>query len=55
MPSPVCDELARERLTTIDRDIVLSEMDFPSGPWTGFYNYGRSIGKHRMDLVLSFH
>ena len=29
-------------------------MDFPSGPWTGFYNYGRSTGKHRMDLVLSF-
>jgi hypothetical protein len=29
-------------------------MDFPSGPWTGFYNYGRSKGKHRMDLVLTF-
>src|SRR5262249_6074089 len=29
-------------------------MDFPSGPWTGFYNYGRSTGKHRMDLVLTF-
>jgi hypothetical protein len=29
-------------------------MDFPSGPWTGFYNYGRSIRKHRMDLALSF-
>ena len=33
---------------------VLSEMDFPSGPWTGFYNYGRSTRKHRMDLVLTF-
>src|SRR5262249_28412271 len=29
-------------------------MDFPSGPWTGFYNYGRSTRKHRMDLVLIF-
>ena len=29
-------------------------MDFPSGPWTGFYNYGHSRRKHRMDLVLTF-
>jgi hypothetical protein len=29
-------------------------MDFPSGPWTGFYNYGSSARKHRMDLVLAF-
>ena len=29
-------------------------MDFPSGPWTGFYNYGASTRKHRMDLVLAF-
>jgi hypothetical protein len=29
-------------------------MDFPSGPWTGFYNYGRTTRKHRMDLVLTF-
>ena len=29
-------------------------MDFPSGPWTGFYNYGRSTRKHRMDLVMTF-
>ncbi len=28
-------------------------MDFSSGPWTGFYNYG-SMRKHRMDLVLIF-
>jgi hypothetical protein len=32
----------------------MSEMDFPSGPWTGFYNYGNSARKHRMDLVLTF-
>jgi hypothetical protein len=32
----------------------MSEMDFPSGPWTGFYNYGSTAEKHRMDLVLSF-
>ena len=24
------------------------------GPWTGFYDYGRSTRKHRMDLVLTF-
>ena len=29
-------------------------MDFPSEPWTGFYNYGRSPRKHRMDFVLIF-
>jgi hypothetical protein len=29
-------------------------MDFLQGPWTGFYNYGRSTRKHRMDLVLTF-
>src|SRR5882762_2459921 len=29
-------------------------MDFPSRRWTGFYNYGRSTRKHRMDLVLAF-
>lgn len=26
---------------------------FPSGPWTGFYNY-RPKDKHRMDLELTF-
>src|ERR1700746_388116 len=29
-------------------------MEFPSGPWTGFYTYGNSARKHRMDLVLTF-
>jgi hypothetical protein len=29
-------------------------MDSPSGPWTGFYNYGSSMRKHRMGLVLIF-
>jgi hypothetical protein len=29
-------------------------MDFPSRPWTGFYNYGRSTRKHWMDLTLTF-
>ena len=41
-------------LTISNLGQVLSEMDFPSGPWTGFYNYGRSTRKHRMDLVLTF-
>jgi hypothetical protein len=29
-------------------------MDYPSSPWTGFYNYGGSTRKHRMNLVLLF-
>jgi hypothetical protein len=29
-------------------------MDFPSGPWTGFYNYGVGTGRYRMDLSLAF-
>lgn len=27
---------------------------FPSGPWTGFYNYTGPEDRHRMDLRLSF-
>lgn len=27
---------------------------FPSGPWTGFYNYTGPEDRHRMDLHLSF-
>jgi hypothetical protein len=41
-------------LTSANLGEVLSQVDFPSGPWTGFYNYGRSTRKHRMDLALSF-
>src|SRR5918911_319196 len=29
-------------------------MNFPSGAWTGFYNYGARQKKHRMDLRLTF-
>jgi hypothetical protein len=47
-------ELAAKKLTRAKRREVLSKMDFPSGPWTGFYNYGRSTRRHRMDLVLAF-
>jgi hypothetical protein len=32
----------------------MSEINFPSGPWTGFYNYGVGSGRHRMDLSLTF-
>jgi len=33
----------------------VSEESFPSGPWTGFYNYNfRRVEKHRMDLSLAF-
>jgi len=31
----------------------VNESLFPSGPWTGFYNY-RPGDRHRMDLQLSF-
>ncbi len=31
----------------------MSEELFPSGPWTGFYNY-RPGDRHRMDLRLTF-
>lgn len=31
----------------------MDETMFPSGPWTGFYNYGPGL-RHRMDLQLSF-
>ncbi len=31
----------------------MSEPNFPSGPWVGFYNY-QPGDKHRMDLHLSF-
>src|SRR5262249_36241197 len=27
---------------------------FPSGPWTGFYNYTGPEDRHRMDLHLTF-
>jgi len=27
---------------------------FPTGPWTGFYNYTGPKDKHRMDLHLTF-
>src|SRR5206468_8763728 len=48
------DQITRKWLTTLSRAQVMSEMDFPSGPWSGFYNYCSSLGKHRMDLVLTF-
>ena len=31
----------------------MSENLFPSGPWTGFYNYGPPA-RHRMELHLTF-
>jgi hypothetical protein len=33
---------------------MMPELNFPSGPWTGFYNYGPGIRKHRMDLAITF-
>jgi hypothetical protein len=32
----------------------MSEQEFPSGPWTGFYTYSATSGRHRTDLVLTF-
>lgn len=31
----------------------MSDSSFPSGPWTGFYNYGPG-DRHRMELQLQF-
>ena len=30
------------------------DVQFPSGPWTGFYNYGGPEDRHRMDIHLTF-
>lgn len=32
----------------------MSELPFPSGPWTGYYTYQSRSGKHAMDLTLTF-
>lgn len=32
----------------------MSESEFPSGPWVGFYTYHAKCDKHRMDLALTF-
>ena len=32
----------------------MSDSDFPSGPWAGFYTYAVVPGKFRTDLILSF-
>ncbi len=34
-------------------NLIVSEELFPSGPWTGFYNYGPGE-RHRMELGLTF-
>ena len=36
-----------------DKNYVVATELFPSGPWTGFYNYSPK-DKHRMDLNLTF-
>jgi hypothetical protein len=33
---------------------LVSENEFPSGPWVGFYTYTGAPDKHRMDLGLTF-
>src|SRR5215469_11408285 len=32
----------------------MSEHEFPSGRWVGYYTYGRGTQKHSMDLMLEF-
>jgi hypothetical protein len=32
----------------------MAELEYPSGHWTGFYNYGRGSRPHPMDLILNF-
>ncbi|MBI2932408.1 MAG: hypothetical protein HYY16_12220 [Planctomycetes bacterium] len=33
---------------------ISSDTFFSSGPWTGYYVYGHTPGRHRMDLDLRF-
>jgi hypothetical protein len=33
---------------------IMQELDYPSGPWTGFYHYGRGSKPSPMDLFLDF-
>jgi hypothetical protein len=33
---------------------TMQELHYPSGRWTGFYNYGSSSRRHPMELRLSF-
>jgi hypothetical protein len=35
-------------------NVLVNESMFPSGPWTGFYNYGAGRERHRMELQLTF-
>jgi hypothetical protein len=32
----------------------MSQFQFPSGQWVGFYTYARGSRKHLMDLILEF-
>lgn len=32
----------------------MSDVDFPSGPWTGYYTYNHSAERGRMELDLKF-
>jgi hypothetical protein len=32
----------------------MPEHDYPSGPWTGFFDYGQGLHPEPMDLVLNF-
>lgn len=32
----------------------MSDPEFPSGPWTGFFTYAKISGKWRTDLTLTF-
>ena len=43
----------RRGVPTLQPYRVVTDTLFPSGPWTGFYNY-RPGDRHRMDLHLSF-
>jgi len=52
----------RGRVRTDDFDIEAKSIDiptvsddqFPSSPWIGFYTYTARDGRHRMDLALEF-
>ncbi len=32
----------------------MEKLDYPSGPWTGFFDYGKGAHPFPMDLILNF-
>ena len=41
-------------LLEVAQRTIMLELDYPSGPWTGFFNYGAGLQPNAMDLFLNF-